>query len=144
MGVSRRLRPARCTRRVRWTSARSRRRRFTARSIMRLSASSWVSPGPPRKPRPPRWRSRWVQVRTRRDRSYSNRASSTCNRPSLVRARRPNISRIRPVRSITFTPSRFSRFRCWIGVRAASIMTIEQSWPFTSASSRSKRPPDKR
>ena len=34
-------------------------------SITRRSASSWVSPGPPRKPKPPRWRSRWVHDRTR-------------------------------------------------------------------------------
>ena len=34
--------------------------------IRRRSASIWVSPGPPMKPKPPRWRSRWVQERTRR------------------------------------------------------------------------------
>ena len=34
--------------------------------ISRRSASIWVSPGPPRKPKPPRWRSRWVQLRTSR------------------------------------------------------------------------------
>ena len=32
--------------------------------MMRRSVSIWVSPGPPRKPKPPRWRSRWVQERT--------------------------------------------------------------------------------
>src|SRR5216683_1171759 len=39
-------------------------RRAIRSSINRRSASSWVSPGPPRKPNPPRWRSRWVQERT--------------------------------------------------------------------------------
>ena len=34
--------------------------------IRRRSASIWVSPGPPMKPKPPRWRSRWVHDRTRR------------------------------------------------------------------------------
>ena len=41
----------------------------TARPIIRLSASSCVSPGPPRKPRPPRCLSKCVHVRTRRERS---------------------------------------------------------------------------
>ena len=35
-------------------------------SIRRRSVSICASPGPPRKPKPPRWRSRWVQVRTSR------------------------------------------------------------------------------
>lgn len=35
-------------------------------SIRRRSSSIWVSPGPPRKPAPPRWRSKCVQLRTRR------------------------------------------------------------------------------
>jgi hypothetical protein len=30
--------------------------------MMRRSASIWVSPGPPRKPKPPRWRSRCDEV----------------------------------------------------------------------------------
>jgi hypothetical protein len=33
--------------------------------IKRRSASIWVSPGPPRKPKPPRCRPRWVQDLTR-------------------------------------------------------------------------------
>jgi len=37
--------------------------RATRSSISRRSVSIWVSPGPPRKPKPPRWRSRCVQVR---------------------------------------------------------------------------------
>ncbi len=58
--------------------------------ISRRSASICVSPGPPRKPKPPRWRSRWVQDRTRRERWYSRCASSTCSAPSrgARRARR--------------------------------------------------------
>ena len=34
--------------------------------IMRRSSSICVSPGPPRVPMPPRWRSRWLQRRTSR------------------------------------------------------------------------------
>ncbi len=34
-----------------------------APACSRRSASICVSPGPPRKPKPPRWRSRWVQLR---------------------------------------------------------------------------------
>ena len=34
--------------------------------MRRRSSSSWLSPGPPRKPAPPRWRSKWVQDRTSR------------------------------------------------------------------------------
>ena len=36
-------------------------------------------------------------------------ASSTCNAPSRVRARRPNISRIKPVRSMTLVFQAFSQ-----------------------------------
>ena len=35
-------------------------------TLFRSSLSIWVSPGPPVKPKPPRWRSRWVQERTSR------------------------------------------------------------------------------
>ena len=41
-------------------------RRMIRSSISRRSISSWLSPGPPRKPKPPRCRSRWVHDRTRR------------------------------------------------------------------------------
>src|SRR5260221_571623 len=39
--------------------------------ISRRSISSWLSPGPPRKPKPPRCRSRWVHERTSRERAPS-------------------------------------------------------------------------
>ena len=60
------FRRSRCRPRVRRTCSSSR-RSFAMRSRMRRrSASIWVSPGPPRKPKPPRCRSRCVQLRTRR------------------------------------------------------------------------------
>ena len=62
-------RPERCRPLVRRTLSKSLRKFFIVRSSMRRSASSWVSPGPDRKPLPPRWRSRCVQVRTSRERS---------------------------------------------------------------------------
>ena len=88
--------------------------------IRRRSISIWLSPGPPRKPKPPRWRSRWVQDRTSRVRWYSRCASSTCSEPSRVRARSPKISRISPVRSMTLQPQARSRLRCCTGDNAAS------------------------
>ena len=85
---------------------------------------------PPRVPRPPRWRSRCVQPRTRRVERYSSWASSTCSLPSWLRARRPNISRIRRVRSTTGHPSAFARLRSCAGVR---------SWLKTTISARCSR-----
>ena len=61
-----RWRPARCSRRVACTFFNSFSSRTMRSPIMRRSASIWVSPGPPRKPKPPRCRSRWVQDRTSR------------------------------------------------------------------------------
>ena len=84
---------------------------------MRRSSSICVSPGPPRVPMPPRWRSRCDQRRTRRVLRYCRRASSTCNLPSWLRARWANISRIRNVRSLTGSSRRRSRLRCWPGLR---------------------------
>ncbi len=75
--------------------------------IRRRSVSICVSPGPPRKPKPPRCRSRWVHERTRRERWYLRCASSTCSAPSAVRARWPKISRMSPVRSMTFAAEGF-------------------------------------
>src|SRR5262252_6643519 len=100
-------------------------------SIMRRSVSIWVSPGPPRKPKPPRWRSRCVQERTNLLFWYVRWASSTCSAPSRVRARRPKISRIRPVRSSTLAPQAFSRLRCCTGESAQSITTIPAVSPLT-------------
>ena len=72
----------------------------------RRSTSSWVPPSPRAAPappwpppEPPPWRSRCAHMRVSLGREYSRRASSTCRRPSLVRARRAKISRIRSVRS---------------------------------------------
>ena len=87
--------------------------------IRRRSVSIWVSPGPPRKPKPPRCRSRWVHERTRRERWYFRCASSTCSAPSAVRARWPKISRMSPVRSMTLQPKAFSRLRCCAGDKRA-------------------------
>ena len=101
--------------------------------ISRRSASIWVSPGPPRKPKPPRWRSRWVQERTRRERWYSRWASSTCNVPSAVRARSPKMSRISPVRSITLQPQARSRLRCCTGDSAASTIATVTSCSLIAA-----------
>ena len=55
--------------------------------IMRRSSSICASPGPPRVPMPPRWRSRWLQRRTSRVDRYCSRASSTCSLPSWLCAR---------------------------------------------------------
>ena len=99
--------------------------------MRRRSASSWLSPGPPRKPKPPRWRSRWVQERTRRLFWYCRWASSTCSVPSRVEARLPKISRMRPVRSSTLAPHSFSRFRCWMGESWALTTTSSASVSFT-------------
>ena len=55
---------------------------------------------------------------------YSVCASSTCRRPSRVRARCAKMSRISAVRSSTFTSSAFSRLRCCDGDSSSSKMTI--------------------
>ena len=65
-GHGTRWRRSRCRVRVRLTWSSSRRIRAIRSRISRRSASIWVSPGPPRKPKPPRCRSRWVQLRTSR------------------------------------------------------------------------------
>ena len=122
-GKGTRLRAERWRPRVRRTCSRSFFSRTRRSSIKRLSASICVSPGPPRKPKPPRCRSKWVQDRTRRERWYSRCASSTWSVPSLVAARSPKISKINPVRSITLQPQARSRLRCCTGVSIASTMT---------------------
>ena len=90
--------------------------------IMRRSSSICASPGPPRVPMPPRWRSRWLQRRTRRVDRYCRRASSTWSLPSWLCARSPKISRISMVRSATATPRWRSRLRCCAGDSAWSKM----------------------
>ena len=57
-GHGARCRRSRCNPRVRRTCSSSRRKRAMRLRMRRRSASIWVSPGPPRKPKPPRWRSR--------------------------------------------------------------------------------------
>ena len=94
--------------------------RLIASLIMRRSSSIWVSPGPPRVPVPPCWRSRWLQRRTRRVLRYCRRASSTCSLPSWLRARCANISRMSMVRSLTGMPRVRSRLRCCAGLSAWS------------------------
>ena len=80
--------PAAAAPRVRRTSSSS---RFDPRNALlrcsRRSVSIWVSPGPPRKPKPPRWRSRWVQVRTSRDSRRRAAPAPPAGAPSRVRAR---------------------------------------------------------
>ena len=80
--VSRRSRWRRWVPRWRCTLASRSRVRLMASPIMRRSSSICVSPGPPRVPMPPRWRSRWDQRRTSRVLRYCSRASSTCSLPS--------------------------------------------------------------
>ncbi len=92
--------------------------RLARSSSMRRSSSSWRSPGPPRMPIPPFCRSRWLHARTSRDARYCTCASSTCTLPTWLCARCPKISRIRPVRSITWRCRKRSRLRCCAGLSA--------------------------
>ncbi len=94
-----------------------------ASPIMRLSNSICVSPGPPRWPIPPCWRSKWLQRRTSRVLKYCNRANSTCNLPSWLRARWAKISRISIVRSLTGHCKKRSKLRCCAGLKAWSNST---------------------
>ena len=72
--------------------------------MRRRSVSSFVSPGPRVPIPPPRRDSEWPWPESRGS-MYFNCASSTCRRPSAVRARRANISRINCVRSMTLMPN---------------------------------------
>ena len=81
----------------------------------RRSISICFSPGPPRKPMPPRWRSKCVHPRTSRVRLRFAAANSTCSRPSKVVARRAKISKINSVRSMMRQPTAFSRLRVCAG-----------------------------
>ena len=87
--------------------------------MIRRSVSSCVSPGP-REPMPPWVRDRCVHSRVRRGSWYSSWASSTCRRPSWVRACWAKMSRISPLRSRTLTPSRLSSAFCWLGLSSSS------------------------
>ena len=77
-----------------------------------------------------RWRSRWVQPRTRRVAMCLSCASSTCSLPSWLRARCAKMSRIRPVRSTTRRSSSFSRLRSCTGDSA--WLTSTRSAPVAS------------
>jgi hypothetical protein len=106
----------RCVWRCFLTFSRRSRVRLIESPIMRRSSSICFSPGPPRTPAPPVWRSRCDQRRTSRVLTYCRRASSTCSLPSWLRARWAKISRISRVRSLTGRPRWRSRLRCWPGL----------------------------
>src|SRR4051812_32216648 len=108
--------------------------------IIRRSSSICASPGPPRLPMPPRWRSRWLQRRTRRVDKYCSRASSTWSLPSWLCARAPKISRISIVRSATATSRWRSRFLCCAGDSAWSKRTTSAWCSWTSSFSSSALP----
>ena len=97
--------------------------RLMASPIIRRSSSICFSPGPPRTPAPPVWRSRWDQRRTSRVLTYCRRASSTCSLPSWLRARCAKISRMSRVRSLTGRSRWRSRLRCCAGLRDWSNRT---------------------
>ena len=107
------------------------------RWMWRRSVSNWVSPGPlePMGPLPlvPAWRSRWVHMPVSRGSRYWYWASSTWRRPSLVLARWAKMSRIRPLRSRTWTPSSWVSTRIWEGLRSLSKMTMVASSLRTSS-----------
>ena len=100
--------------------------------ISRRSVSSWVSPGP-RKPIPPRCRSRWVQPRTSRVDKCVSCAISTCSLPSKERARCAKISRITPLRSSTRQQRSRSRLRSCAGERLRSKSTTSALYCATAA-----------
>jgi len=109
-GSSRRVRARRITARRRSIPPSLSLSSFTRLPSRRRSVSSWVSPGP-RRPIPPRWRSRWVQPRTSRVARCSSCASSTWSLPSWERARWAKMSRMRLLRSTTRAASARSRLR---------------------------------
>ena len=127
---------------ARWRStlcSRSRRRRCLS-SIIRRSSSIWRSPGPPRRPMPPRWRSRWDHIRTSRDAWCSSRASSTCSLPSLLRARCEKMSMMSSVRSLTGRFQARSRLRCWTALIGWSNRTTTGAIASSSAPNDSTAP----
>ena len=107
-----------------WRRRRASRRRSAAiRSrARRRSVSICDSPGP-RVPMPPPRRSRCVHSPRMRARLYSSWASSTWSLPSAEWAWPAKMSRITAVRSITGTPSSFSRLRSWRGLSSSSQAT---------------------
>ena len=101
------------------------------RRMWRRSVSSCVSPGPrvPIGDEPPEavWRTRCVHIPVRRGSRYWYCASSTCSCPSRVRARWAKMSRIRPERSSTRTPSSSSSTRICDGESSLSNTARSQS-----------------
>ena len=89
--------------------------------IRRLSTSNFVSPGP-RVPIPPPKRDKISPLPIIRGRLYCSCANSTCNFPSLVRARWAKISKIKAVLSRIRTPITCSIFLCCAGVSSSSKM----------------------
>ena len=118
-------------------------RSLAMRSRMRRrSISIFVSPGPrePMPPpavptRPPAWRDIDSPQPRRRGRRYSSWANSTCARPSWLFACCAKMSRIKAVRSMTFTLTTSSRARRWEGASSVSMMTV--SAPVAETMSRS-------
>ena len=104
------------------------------RPILRRSVSSLVSPGP-RVPIPPPRRDISLPWPVRRGCKYISWASSTCRRPSRVRARRAKMSRINCVRSSTLAGRASSRLRCCVGVRSWSNTTRSARRELASAAS---------
>ena len=86
---------------------------------MRRSVSICSSPGP-RIPIPPRWRSRCVHMPVSLGSRYWYCASSTCILALAVWARLAKMSRMRLVRSSTFTRNTFSIFDTCLGLRSSS------------------------
>ena len=90
--------------------------------MTRRSVSSSDSPGP-RVPMPPPSRDRPFQMPRSRGSWYSSWASSTCTRPSFVRAWRAKMSRISAERSTTRRPVSSSSPRCCRGASSSSETT---------------------
>ncbi len=107
--------------------------------IRRLSVSSWVSPGP-LKPIPPFCRSRCVQPLTSRVDKCLSCANSTCNFPSNELALREKISKIKPVRSITWHSRSFSKLRSCEGESSAEKITKSSSNSFTNSANSTTLP----
>ena len=94
--------------------------------ILRLSISSFFSPGP-LVPIPPPSLESASPCPNSLGNLYLSCASSTCSLPSLDCALDANMSSINVVRSITDTPSICSRFRCCIAVSSSSNMNKSAS-----------------
>ena len=122
---------SRCNERTSDRRSSSRRMLVMRLRTMRRSTSSWLSPSPKRDPTPPpmRFEARWAHMPRRRGYKYWFWARRTCRRPSLEVACRAKMSRMRAVRSMTFTDlsMTFSRLACWEGVSSSSKMTRSAS-----------------